>query len=260
MCIRDRIKRAAPHLDTEIIEAWNSDPEYLLDHPLMAPPTEEELLRLAEYLEANTPETFEKLDIIESPPEVIESEEIVIEIAEEEIVLTEDEEEIVEEEEVLPEISKGPRTPQTMKRRKSKHPEIMSSMAAKNAGLAAAKEGTIAGEIPTNTHIPKTAIGHGREGKLPNIPVTIPNELRDAVRQEVTQRKSKLPDTKLAPKIIDAAAKEHDANVEVISPVAARGVKVQKNVSKRSRASSVPQRKLDLEKELDSWKFKEGDS
>ena len=255
-----QIKRAAPHIDTEIIEAWNSDPEYLLDHPLMAPPTEEELLKLAEYLEANTPETFEKLEIIESPPEVIESEEIVIEIAEEEIVLTEDEEEIVEEEEFLAEISKGPRTPQTVKRRKAKHPEIMSSMAAKNAGLAAAKDGTIAGEIPANTHIPKTAIGHGREGKLPEIPDIIPNELSDVVRQEVTQRKSKLPDTKLAPKVIDAAAKEYDANKEAISPVAARGVKVQRNASKRSRASSVPQRKLDLAKELDSWKFKEEES
>lgn len=255
-----QIKRAAPHIDTEIIEAWNSDPEYLLDHPLMAPPTEEELLKLAEYLEANTPETFEKLEIIESPPEVIESEEIVIEIVEEEIILTEDEEEIVEEEEVLPEISKGPRTPQTVKRRKAKHPEIMSSMAAKNAGLAAAKEGTIVGEIPANTNIPKTAIGHGREGKMPKIPDIIPNELSDVVRQEVTQRKSKLPDTKLAPKVIDAAAKEYDANKEAISPVAARGVKVQRNASKRSRASSVPQRKLDLAKELDSWKFKEEES
>ena len=203
-----QIKRAAPHIDTEIIEAWNSDPEYLLDHPLMAPPTEEELLKLAEYLEANTPETFEKPEIIEPPAEVMESEEIVIEIVEEEIILTEDEEEIDEEEEVLPEISKGPRTPQTVKRRKAKHPEIMSSMAAKNAGLAAAKEGTIAGEIPANTHIPKTAIGHGREGKLPEIPGIIPNELSDVVRQEVTQRKSILPDTKLAPKVIDAAAKE----------------------------------------------------
>lgn len=254
-----QITRAAPYLDTEIIEAWNSDPEYILDHPLMAPPTEEELLRLAEYLQANTPETFEKPEIIELPAKAIESEEILIEVAEEEIVLTEDEEEVVEEEEILVEISKGPRTPQTVKRRRSKHPQIMSARAAKNAGLAAAKEGTIDAEIPTNSNIPKTAIGQGREGKLPSIPKVIRNELSDAVRQEVTQRVSKLPDTKLAPKI-DAAAKEHDTRKEAISPVAARGIKVQRNVSKRSQASSVPQRKIDLEKELDSWKFKEGDS
>ena len=255
-----QIKRAAPYLDSEIIEAWNSDPEYLLDHPLLAPPTEEELLRLAEYLEANTPETFETPEIVDLSAETIESEEIHIEVVEEEIILTEDKEETVEEEEVLPEISKGPRTPQIVKRRKSKHPEIMSSMAAKNAGLAAAKEGTIDGEMPTKTHVPKTAIGQGREGKLPNIPNIIQNELSDVIRQEGTQRKSKLPDTKLAPKMIDAAAKEHDSRKEAISPVAARGIKVQRNVSKRSQASSVPQRKLDLDKELDSWKFEEEDS
>ena len=114
-----QIKRAAPYLDSEIIEAWNSDPEYLLDHPLLAPPTEEELLRLAEYLEANTPETFETPEIVELSAETIESEEIHIEVVEEEIILTEDKEETVEEEEVLPEISKGPRTPQIVKRRKS---------------------------------------------------------------------------------------------------------------------------------------------
>ena len=60
--------------------------------------------------------------------------------------------------------------------------------------------------------------------------------------------------------MIDAAAKEHDSRKEAISPVAARGIKVQRNVSKRSQASSVPQRKLDLDKELDSWKFEEEDS
>ena len=38
----------------------------------MAPPTEEELLKLAEYLEANTPETFEIPEIIEPPAEVLE--------------------------------------------------------------------------------------------------------------------------------------------------------------------------------------------
>ena len=47
-----QLTRAAPYLETSVISAWNTDPDSLLDHPLMAPPTEEELLRLAEYLEA----------------------------------------------------------------------------------------------------------------------------------------------------------------------------------------------------------------
>ena len=39
-----QLMRAAPHLESSVISAWNTDPDSLLDHPLMAPPTEEELL------------------------------------------------------------------------------------------------------------------------------------------------------------------------------------------------------------------------
>ena len=52
-----QLTRAA-HLETSVISAWNADLDSLLDHLPMAPPTEEELLRLPEYLEANTPESF----------------------------------------------------------------------------------------------------------------------------------------------------------------------------------------------------------
>ena len=38
------IIRAAPSIDTDLIHSWNQDSESLLDHPLMAPPTEEEML------------------------------------------------------------------------------------------------------------------------------------------------------------------------------------------------------------------------
>ena len=43
-----QIIRAAPSIDSDLIKSWNQDPESLLDHPLMAPPTDEELLRLEE--------------------------------------------------------------------------------------------------------------------------------------------------------------------------------------------------------------------
>ena len=41
---------------------------------------------------------------------------------------------------------------------------------------------------------------------------------------------------------------------QVLSPVAARGIEVKKNVNNRSQASSRPQRKLDLDGRLRSWK------
>ena len=257
-----QLMRAAPYLDADIMDAWNNDSESLLDHPLMAPPTEEELLRLSEYLEANTPETFvvdtEAIDEInQDVEEQLEVQDIPIEVIEEETIMTETSEEPVVEEVVLANIPKGPRTPQRMKRRKSKHPEIMDGRAARAAGLAAATDGTIESEMPTNKHLPKTAIGQGRDGQLPNISNVIPNELKDVVRQDSTKRISILPDTKPGLKSIDAAAKNKVSRTAVISPVAARGIEVQRNIAERSQASSLPQKKIDLEKELLSWSSKE---
>ena len=257
-----QLMRAAPYLETDILNAWNSDSESLLDHPLMAPPTEEELLLLAEYLAANTPEAFvvdtDSLDeIIQDVEELPEVENIPIEVIEEETIMTETSEEPGVEEVVLAKVSKGPRTPQRMKRRKSKHPQIMDGRAARAAGLAAATDGTIESEMPINKHLPKTAIGQGRDGLLPNISNVIPNELRDVVRQDSTKRISILPDIKTGPNSINAAAKNKVIRTAVISPVAARGIEVKRNIAERSQASSVPQRKIDLEKELLSWSSKE---
>jgi len=257
-----QLMRAAPYLETSIMDAWNYDSESLLDHPLMAPPTEEELLRLSEYLEANTPEAFvtdtDSIDEINQDVEELpEVQDIPIEVIEEETIMTETSEEPVMEEVVMANLSKGPRTPQRMKRRKSKHPEIMGDRATRTAGLAAATDGTIGSEIPTNKHLPKTAVGKGRDGQLPSISNVIPNELRDVVRQDSTKRISILPDTKPGPNSLDAAAKNNVIRTEVISPVAARGVEVKRNIAERSQASSVPQRKIDLTKELLSWSSKE---
>ncbi len=260
-----QLMRAAPYLDTDTIEAWNSDSESLLDHPLMAPPTEEELLRLAEYLEANTPDSFTLENELMEDSSLdtgipTGGEEIPIEVIEEETIITEVIEEVVVEEEVAVIISKVPRTPQRMKRRKSRHPKIMDDRETRTAGLAAATDGKIESEMPTNKFLPKTVVGQGREGLLPNIPNVIPNELRDVVRQDSAKRISVLPKSKTGPNSLDAAAKNEVSRKAVISPVAARGVEVQRNISNRSQASSVPQRKIDLEKELLSWKSQEEES
>ena len=260
-----QLMRAAPYLETGIIDAWNLNSESLLDHPLMAPPTEEELLRLSEYLKANTPDSFvvdtdSAEDINQDVEELTEPHDIPLEVIEEEIIMTVVSEEPVVEEVVLPKISKGPRTPQRMKRRrKSKHPEILGDRATRAAGLAAATHGMIESEMPINKHLPKTVVGQGREVQLPKLSNVIPNELRDVVRLNSTKQIGILPDTERASKSIDAAAKNKITRTAVISPVAARGIEVQRNVSERSQASSVPQRKLDLEKELLSWSSKEED-
>jgi hypothetical protein len=257
-----QLMRAAPYLESDIIDAWNLDSESLLDHPLMAPPTEDELLRLSEYLKANTPDSFVvdtdsaeeiNLDVEELP----EAQDIPLEVIEEETIMTVVSEEQVVEEVVLLNISKGPRTPQRMKRRKSKHPEIMDDRATRAAGLAAATDGMIESEMPTNKHLPKTVVGQGREVLLPNLSNLIPNELQDVVRLNSTKQIGIIPETERRAKSLDAAAKNNITRKSAISPVAARGIQIQRNVAKRSQASSVPQRKLDLEKELLSWSSKE---
>tara|TARA_B100000700_G_scaffold272649_1_gene316402 strand:+ start:1519 stop:3204 length:1686 start_codon:yes stop_codon:yes gene_type:complete len=252
-----QLMRAAPYLESEVISAWNNDPDALLDHPLMAPPTEEELLRLAEYLEANTPESFAPEEIVEITPEtepIIE--EIPIEVVEEEIIITETEqEEVVEDEPEVESPPKGPRKPQRVKRRKSKHVNMMSDRDARLAGLAAVKGDKEIGEMPSNDLLPKTAIGKGKEGSLPMIPNTIPTELGDVVRQDSAKKTHALPRTKLGPKTV--TKKKSGSHKNVISPLAARGVEVKRNVSKRSQASSVPQKEIDIDKELESWKFDE---
>ena len=251
-----QLMRAAPYLETAVISAWNSDPDALLDHPLMAPPTEEELLRLAEYLEANTPETFTPEEIVEVIPEsepIIE--EIPIEVVEEEIIITETEQEEIVEEVPEDKISKGPRKPQRVKRRKSKHAKVMSDRDARLAGLAAVKGDRDIGEMPSNELLPKTVIGEGKEGILPSIPNTIPTELSDVVRQDSTKKSHVLPKTRLGPKTV--SKKRSKSGKDVISPLAARGIEIKRNVSKRSQASSVPQKEIDLDKELESWKYEE---
>ena len=43
----------------------------------------------------------------------------------------------------------------------------------------------------------------------------------------------------------------------MISPLAARGIEIKRNIAKRSQASSVPQKEINIDKELESWKFDE---
>lgn len=255
-----QIIRAAPELDSVDIEAWNQDPESLLDHPLMAPPTEEEMLRLASYLEENTPEAFSPT---EDNEQIIEDVEIIaetpIEIIEEEPIIPEIPETVQEVIETIQEVSKpkGPRQAQRVKRKKSVKTKVMTDREMKLAGLAAVKGDKKIGEIPSTKSIPKTVVGVGTEGRFKEIPQTIKNELSDAIRQDSSQKEHSLPETKLGPKTVER--KKSVSAKNVISPLAARGVEIKRNLANRRQASSVPQKEIDVDKELESWKKVEED-
>ena len=167
----------------------------------MAPPTEEELEKLADYLKANTPDSFVPEEIVEPEPlpEVV-IEEIPIEVVEEEVVVVEEDVEPIEPEPIEEIPVKGPRKAQRVKRRKSIRSKVMSDRETRLAGLAALKSEKEIGDLPSTKPLPKTAIGTGNEGKLPNIPNSIPNGLSDAVRQDSVKRTYNLPKTELGPK------------------------------------------------------------
>ena len=248
--------RAAPYLENEVLSSWNKDSESLLDHPLMAPPTEEELEKLAEYLKANTPESFVPEEIVEPEPvpEVV-IEEIPIEVVEEEVIVVEEDVEPIEPMPIEEIPVKGPRKAQRVKRRKSISSKVMSDRETRLAGLAALKGEKEIGDLPSTKPLPKTAIGTGNEGKLPTIPNSIPTELSDAVRQDSAKRAYNLPKTELGPKQATKAKSKPQSNP--ISPLAARGVEIKRNIAKRSQASSLPQKEIDIDKELNSWKYNE---
>ena len=255
------IIRAAPSIDTDLLHSWNQDPESLLDHPLMAPPTEEEILRLEDYLGENTPESFaieEDVEEIveETPNPPVTETEVATEIQEIETVIIE-EVEAIEEAEVVaiePE-KKGPRKAQRVMRRKATHARVPSDRETKLAGLSAVSKNKVIGDLPSTKPLPKTAIGIGSEGKFKSISKKIGSGISDAVRQDHSKKNHTLPATKLGPK--PARRTKAKANAKVVSPLAARGIEIKRNLANRRQASSVPQREIDIDKELESWKKKE---
>lgn len=255
------IIRAAPSIDTELLHSWNQDPESLLDHPLMAPPTEEEILRLENYLDENTPESFVIEEVVEevieeTPIPPVAEPEVLSEIQEIESVVIEEVETVEEAEVVNIETEKkGPRKAQRVKRRKATHARVLSDRETKLAGLSAVSKNKVIGDLPSTNTLPKTAIGVGSEGKFKSISKNISSGISDAVRQEHTKKNRTLPATKLGPK--PAQRTKAKANAKVVSPLAARGIEIKRNLANRRQASSVPQREIDIDKELESWKKKE---
>jgi len=257
------IIRAAPSIDTDLLRSWNQDPESLLDHPLMAPPTEEEILRLENYLDENTPEPFVIEEVVE---EIIEETPITpVTISEVEPEIQEFEPFIIEASEVVEKAEvaivepkkKGPRKAQRVRRRKATHTRVPSDRETRLAGLSAVSKNKVIGDLPSTDLIPKTAIGVGSEGKFKSISKKISSGIKDAVRQEHTKKNHNLPATKLGPK--PAQRTKAKANAKVVSPLAARGIQIERNLANRRQASSVPQREIDIDKELESWKQKEED-
>ena len=256
------IIRAAPTIDGDLLHSWNQDPESLLDHPLMAPPTEEEILRLQNYLDENTPESFVSEEIVEEIVEEVTQDNPILFVPEPEVVsdVEEIETTIIEEPEtiepvIIEPVKKGPRKAQTVKRRKPIRAKVLSDRETRLAGLSAVNKNKLIGDLPSTKSLPKTVIGKGADGKFKSIPKKISNGISDAFRQDASKKNHTLPPTKLGPK--PAQRTKAKANAKVVSPLAARGIEIKRNLANRRQASSVAQREIDVDKELESWKKKE---
>lgn len=242
--------RAAPVIDSELLQNWNSDPAQLEDHPLLAPLTEEEISQMEAYISMNTPidsdeiEIESHIEIEEVLEEELSTEEILESIEVEDIII----EEIQQEEKKYI----GPRSAQIVKRRKAKHSEPIEKIINQNASIIAARGKTIDSKFPETNNLPKTPIGKGRVGELPEIPNIIPTSLNQVVKQKSSTRDLDLPTLNSDSKTINLTKKDVSGQ-NVLSPVAARGIEVKKNLTNRSQASSRPQRKIDLDKRLKSW-------
>ena len=241
-----QISRIAPLLETETIQRWNEDPESLEDHPLLAPLTDEEIAQIEEYIKINTPETIDDEPI----QQIVDQEEIEEKVIHEEII--EETEEIVEVvSESIETKPKGPRIAQVVKRRKAKHHIPNSSITSSKSRLSAARGKEIEISLPGPKDIPKTAVGSARESKLPEIPSIIPSSLGQVVKQKSANKDLDLPVAKSSQKTIKLASENNTS--PAMSPVAARGIEIKKNLTNRAQASSRPQRKLNLDKKLKGW-------
>jgi hypothetical protein len=250
------ISRVAPSIAVELIESWLEESDLLLDHPLLAPLNEEELIRLEKHIEATLPPQLEAVEI--ELPEVmtisIPQPEIVVEEASvEEIIIVEEQlQEIVKDTTPLP--PRPPRKAQRVSRRKPSSPSSLSDGEVAKSSISAMSGNEISAEMP-ELEVSSESFGKGRAGVFDEIPELITSTLSDHIRQPAFSRSPSLPETSDAPKPLEAAATRKE--VKTTSAPDAREIKIDSN---RSQSASIPQRKIDIDAELRTWRIPEGES
>ncbi len=269
------LSRETPVIDAENISNWNNDPDSLLNHPLLAPLTNEEMEILAKHIENSLPPEFVPMEDEIVEIESVLSEEIPIEIVEEEQIIISNEVEaqpMIGKEAV---VTKGPRPAQRVRKRLSSSPDILDKREVANSGLAAVGESEIDSELPAIPELlpkvalvegktgelpaipellPKVVLGKGRTGELPAIPEIIPTSLTDVVRESTSKMISELPKINLGPKPLDSVMSSRGAK-PMAGPLDARRISIDADVTERSQAASREQKIPDLDAELRSWKF-----
>ena len=260
-----QILRAAPHLDTDTIKAWNSDPEYLLEHPIMRPPSPEEMEKIAKFIETNTPEFTNKEESHKIEHEILKSSEIIDEEKEIQTDIPEpkyfdfdDEDEqdkiIAEPEKVVDKtLGKGPRKAYVVKRRKVKRPKKITNQDLRLSQLSSLSNEVKIGDLPKAKPIPKLVVGKAKNAEFSNSVNFNHTPLGGLSKNIVSRRIPNLPKTPLGPKEVEIKPLKDNKKDSPKTPVNQNLMKKERN-KKLSHPSKVQQKVFDVDEKLKSWK------
>ena len=165
MCIRDRT-----------IITWNSDPEFLLEHPLMEAQSDEEKEKISNFLDHNTPELpIQPAEFEDETSEIEfiandenESKEFDNYIDELDTKIEPDYVEEVDEtsEMKTSESQRGPRQALRIKRKKAIKQKTLTNRQITISQLSAISKDITIGELPKENMVPKVATGRALDAKF----------------------------------------------------------------------------------------------
>ena len=257
-----QILRAAPPLDTDTVNAWISDPEYLLEHPIMRAPTTEEMEKIAKFIETNTPELTDKEEIIEIENEImkssetLEGEEIHIEV--QELEHNDKDDDLKEKEtgaqkvsEIDKNLVKGPRKAHVVKRRKVKRPKKLTNQDLRLSQLSSLKSDVEIGDLPKAKPIPKIVVGETKNSEFSNSVNLNQTPLGGLSKNLVSRKIPNLPKTPLGPREVEIKPLKDKGSLNTL--VNHNLAKKERN-NKLSQPAKVQQKIFDVDEKLKSWK------
>lgn len=258
-----QILRAAPEIDLQTITAWNSDPNFLLEHPLMEAQSDDELENIAKFLDYNTPELpIHPVEFEDELPEIEliaddknESKEFKNDTDELDTEIEPDYvEEVAETSEIeISESRRGPRRALKIKRKKAIKQKTLTNSQIKISQLSAIPKDITIGELPKANIVPKVAIGRAMNAKFSDNDKLNLTTKGGFSKHIIERAPPKLPQPRNAPKVVVAQTKISNQTQPKIFHQVESDAYVNKNKS-LSQSAKVKQKVFDVDKKLESWK------
>ena len=258
-----QILRAAPEIDLQTIITWNSDPEFLLEHPLMEAQSDEEQEKISNFLDHNTPEL--PIQPAEFEDEILEIELIANDENEsKEFDSDTDEldtkiepdyvEEVVETSEMkTSESQRGPRQALRIKRKKAIKQKTLTNRQINISQLSAISKDITIGELPKENMVPKVAIGRALDAKFSDNDKLNLTRKGGLSKNIIERSPPMLPQSSNTPRVVVAQTRKTKQTQPKIFDQVGSNIQVKKNKS-LSQSAKVKQKVFDVDKKLESWK------